>query len=108
MYIFKDGKMGMEDKLGRAEHMQPGHVMKRPMVGKIIMNGKWKSGDWMHLPERPSRLRTTPCRACRAIDKVPPGGGVLSFALGFRGSSINHSGSKTRSAKFTMVELSFD
>ena len=27
VYVFKDGKMGMEDKLGRSKRMVPGQVM---------------------------------------------------------------------------------
>jgi uncharacterized protein YdeI (BOF family) len=39
VYIFKDGKMGMEDKFGRAAYMAPGHVMETKDGQKIIMNG---------------------------------------------------------------------
>lgn len=43
VYIFKDGKMGMEDKMGRSTRMKPGHVMKAmdgtalTMVGGEVM-----------------------------------------------------------------------
>ena len=39
VYVFKDGKMGMEDKLGRVVTMKPGHVMETKDGQKIIMIG---------------------------------------------------------------------
>lgn len=39
MYIFKDGKMGMEDKLGRAVRMKEGQVMETKDGQKIMMHG---------------------------------------------------------------------
>ena len=39
VYVFKDGKMGMEDKLGRSTRMKPGHVMTTKDGGKLIMVG---------------------------------------------------------------------
>lgn len=39
VYIFKDGKMGMENKFGRAEYMKEGHVMETKDGKKIIMIG---------------------------------------------------------------------
>lgn len=39
VYIFKDGKMGMEDKQGRAATMKPNHVMETKDGKKIIMIG---------------------------------------------------------------------
>jgi len=39
VYIFKDGKMGMENKFGRATDMKPGHVMETKDGEKIVMNG---------------------------------------------------------------------
>jgi hypothetical protein len=39
VYIFKDGKMGMEDKLGRAVHMKKDTVMETKDGQKIIMHG---------------------------------------------------------------------
>lgn len=39
VYIFKDGKMGMEDKMGRAVRMKPGKVMKTKDGSKLIMVG---------------------------------------------------------------------
>ena len=43
VFVFKDGKMGMEDKMGRPTRMKPGHVMKAKdgtalaMVGNEVM-----------------------------------------------------------------------
>jgi len=39
VYIFKDGKMGMEDKYGQPAYMESGHVMETKDGKKIIMNG---------------------------------------------------------------------
>ena len=39
VYVFKDGKMGMEDKFGRSMRMQPGHVMATKDGQKITMIG---------------------------------------------------------------------
>jgi hypothetical protein len=39
VYLFKDGKMSMEDKLGRVTRMKPGHVMEAKDGQKIIMIG---------------------------------------------------------------------
>lgn len=39
VYIFKDGKMGMEDKLGRAVRMKKDTVMEAKDGQKIIMHG---------------------------------------------------------------------
>ena len=39
VYIFKDGKMGMEDKLGRAMRMKKDTVMETKDGQKIIMHG---------------------------------------------------------------------
>ena len=39
VYVFKDGKMGMEDKLGRAVRMKPGHVMETKDGKKLVMVG---------------------------------------------------------------------
>jgi len=39
VYIFKNGKMGMEDKYGRAASMKPGHVMEAKDGTKILMEG---------------------------------------------------------------------
>lgn len=39
VYVFKDGKMGMEDKLGRAARMKPGQVMEAKDGQKLIMVG---------------------------------------------------------------------
>lgn len=37
--IFKDGKMSMQDKLGRTAAMKPGHVMETKDGQRIIMIG---------------------------------------------------------------------
>ncbi len=39
VYVFKDGKMGMENKLGRVDYMKPGHVMETKDGQRIIMIG---------------------------------------------------------------------
>ena len=39
VYIFKDGKMAMEDKLGRAVRMKKDTVMEAKDGQKIIMHG---------------------------------------------------------------------
>lgn len=39
LYIFKDGKMGMEDKYGRATRMKPDTVMETKDGQRIIMHG---------------------------------------------------------------------
>lgn len=39
LYIFKDGKMAMEDKVGRVKRMKPGHVMETKDGQRLIMIG---------------------------------------------------------------------
>ena len=39
LYIFKDGKMGMEDKYGRATRMKKDTVMETKDGQKIMMHG---------------------------------------------------------------------
>ena len=39
VFVFKDGKMGMEDKFGRPTYMESGHVMETKDGKQIIMNG---------------------------------------------------------------------
>ena len=39
VYIFKDGKMGMEDKAGRSASMKDGHAMETKDGQKIMMKG---------------------------------------------------------------------
>lgn len=39
VYIFKDGKMSMEDSKGRIVRMKPGHVMETKDGKKVIMVG---------------------------------------------------------------------
>lgn len=55
VYVFKDGKMGMEDKYGRASHMQPGHVMETKDGKKIVMNANeiWRVDELLHSNHRP-------------------------------------------------------
>jgi hypothetical protein len=54
VYIFKDGKMGMEDKVGRATYMESGHVMETKDGKKIIMNGNeiWRVDELLHSNHR--------------------------------------------------------
>lgn len=39
VYIYKDGKMAMEDKFGKARMMKEGHVMETHDGQKIMMKG---------------------------------------------------------------------
>lgn len=39
VYVFQNGKMGMEDKVGRPTRMKPGHVMKAKDGTQLIMVG---------------------------------------------------------------------
>ncbi len=39
VYVFKDGRMAMEDRQGRSLGMKPGHVMETKDGQKIIMVG---------------------------------------------------------------------
>ena len=39
VYIFKDGKMAMEDQFGRPERMTPGHIMEAKDGQNIVMQG---------------------------------------------------------------------
>jgi len=39
VYVFKDGKMSMEDRTGRVVSMKPGHVMETKDNQRIIMVG---------------------------------------------------------------------
>lgn len=39
VYLFKNGKMAMENKLGRVVRMKPGHVMETKDGQRIIMVG---------------------------------------------------------------------
>lgn len=56
VYIFKDGKMGMEDKMGRSTYMESGHVMETKDGKKIIMNGNeiWRVEELLHKDHRGS------------------------------------------------------
>lgn len=53
VYVFKDGKMSMEDKLGRVVAMKPGHVMETKDGQKIIMIGNEIARlDWIRKEHR--------------------------------------------------------
>ena len=53
VYLFKDGKMGMEDKLGRTVRMKQGHVMETKDGQKIIMIGDEVARlDWIKADRR--------------------------------------------------------
>jgi len=48
VYIFKDGKMAMEDKLGRSVPMKQGHVMQTKDGQSILMVGNELARlDWI-------------------------------------------------------------
>ena len=50
VYIYKDGKMGMEDKFGRAAYMKHGAVMETKDGKKIVMIGNeiWRVNELLH------------------------------------------------------------
>ena len=50
VHIFKDGKMGMEDKMGRAARMKEGHVMETKDGQKLMMKGDevWRVEGKIH------------------------------------------------------------
>ena len=50
VYIYKDGKMGMEDKSGRAVYMKHGTVMETKDGQKIVMVGNeiWRVDQLLH------------------------------------------------------------
>lgn len=54
VYIFKDGKMGMEDKLGRVVSMKAGNVMETKDGKKIVMTGNelWRVDELLHKDHR--------------------------------------------------------
>ncbi|WP_454754847.1 periplasmic Cu(I)/Cu(II)-binding protein CopK [Cupriavidus basilensis] len=55
MYVFKDGKMGMEDKFGRPASMKEGVVMETKDGEKLMMKGNevWRIDSV--LPSRTNR-----------------------------------------------------
>lgn len=54
VYVFNDGKMGMEGKYGRAERMAPGHVMEARDGRAIMMVGDEVARvDALHQTEYP-------------------------------------------------------
>ena len=50
LYIFKDGKMGMEDKLGKVMSMKQGKLMETADGKKIVMTGNevWRVDEMLH------------------------------------------------------------
>ena len=50
VYIYKDGKMGMEDKFGRAAYMKHGTVMETKDGKRIVMIGNevWRVDQLLH------------------------------------------------------------
>jgi hypothetical protein len=59
VYIFKDGKMGMEDKYGRATRMKKDTVMETKDGQKIIMHGDevMRLDEYVCPAKVPSRLK---------------------------------------------------
>lgn len=48
LYIFKDKKMAVEDKVGRATRMKPGHVMETRDGQQLVMVGDEVARlDWL-------------------------------------------------------------
>lgn len=56
VYVFKDGKMAMEDKLGRVFSMNDGHAMETKDGQKILMKGNeiWRLEQELHHDHRGS------------------------------------------------------
>ena len=54
LYIFKDGKMGMEDKLGKVMAMKQGKLMETADGKKIVMTGNevWRVDEMLHRDHR--------------------------------------------------------
>lgn len=54
LYVFKDGKMSMENKYGRVISMEPGHIMETKDGKKIIMIGNevWRLDELLHKDHR--------------------------------------------------------
>ena len=54
LYIFKDGKMGMEDKHGRVMSMKQGKLMETADGKKIVMTGNevWRVDEMLHRDHR--------------------------------------------------------
>lgn len=50
VYIYKDGRMGIEDKFGRAVYMKHGTVMETKDGKKIVMIGNeiWRVDQMLH------------------------------------------------------------
>ena len=49
LYVFQDGKMGMEDKFGRPMYMDEGTAMETPDGQKIVMKGNETARVWTYL-----------------------------------------------------------
>jgi len=54
VYIFKDGKMAMENKLGQVVSMKDGHAMETKDGKKIMMKGNeiWRLEQALHRDHR--------------------------------------------------------
>ncbi len=50
VYLFKDGKMGMENKFGRVESMKEGHIMETKDGRRVVMIGNevWRLEEALH------------------------------------------------------------
>ncbi|MCK0511611.1 periplasmic Cu(I)/Cu(II)-binding protein CopK [Aromatoleum buckelii] len=54
VYVFKDGKMAMENKAGEVVSMKEGHAMETKDGQKIMMKGNevWRLDDALHHDRR--------------------------------------------------------
>lgn len=54
VYVFKDGKMAMENKAGQVVSMKEGHAMETKDGQKIMMKGNevWRLDDALHHDRR--------------------------------------------------------
>ena len=50
VHVFADGKMGMENRFGRAAYMEPGHAMQAKDGKTITMVGNevWRVDGFLH------------------------------------------------------------
>ena len=55
VHVFMNGRMGMEDRFGRAVSMQEGHAMETKDGQKIMMKGNevWRTEDMLKHDTRP-------------------------------------------------------
>lgn len=60
VYIFKDGKMGMESKTGQSAHMKEGVIMETKDGQKIMMKGNeiWRMEALLHRTHKEGTLGT--------------------------------------------------